>query len=257
MEIRLLKSGYKNNEQFYLDFLEDKIIGNEDYFSDDYVTVSQIPDFPFYMGRGSAKERNEDFLTAFQIIAKYYIQTERDLHLDEVFWHSLLVTKKRDYILTNYPNVKESHSNFKNIVTKNLDWQNYIYKCVLAAEYIEDMGETAEQKNRLYSLVLDNLDVFNYIIKYPIFRNAEFTVKILTIIDELDISKIMKAYIPNRPDLGEDPRYGRQVIYELNKNYPIVMAPMMEKDELKVEVLKALSYYYDISSIQDQFVTAN
>ena len=257
MEIRLLKSGYKNDEQFYLDFLEDKIIGNEDYFSDNYVTVSQIPDFPFYMGRGSEKERNEHFLLAFKIIAEYYIQTDRELHLDEVFWHSLLVTKKRDYILKHYPSVKESSSNFRNIVIKKFDWENYIYKCVLAAEYIEDIGETVEQKNYLYHLVLENLDVFNYIIKYPIFRNAEFTVKILTIIDELDISKIMKAYIPDRPDLGKDPRYGRQVIYELNKNYPIVMAPMLDKEELKVEVLKALSYYYDISAIQDQLISIN
>ena len=100
-------------------------------------------------------------------------------------------------------------------------------------------------------------EIFNYIIKYPIFRNAEFTVKILTIIDELDISKIMKAYIPDRPDLGKDPRYGRQVIYELNKNYPIVMAPMMDKEELKVEVLKALSYYYDISAIEAQLISIN
>ena len=33
MEIRLLKKGYKNNEQFYQDFLDDKINSNEDYFS--------------------------------------------------------------------------------------------------------------------------------------------------------------------------------------------------------------------------------
>lgn len=257
MEIRLLKSGYKNNEQFYLDFLADKIVGNEDYFSDNYVTVSQIPDFPFYMGRGSAKERNEDFLIALKIIAEYYIQTERDVHFDEIFWHSLLVTKKRAYILTNYPSVKDSHTNFKNIVTKTFDWESYIYKCVLAAEYIEDIGETAEQKDHLYKLVLENLDVFNYIIKYPIFRNAEFTVKILTVIDELDLSKIMKAKIPDRPDLGKDPRYGRQVIYELNKSYPVVMAPMMDKEALKTEVLKALSYYYDIAAIQNQLVPVN
>lgn len=254
MEIRLLKSGYKNNEQFYEDFLADKIVGNEDYFSDNYVTVSQLPDFPIYMGRGSTKERNEDFLKAIQIIAKYYIQTDRDVHFDEVFWHSLLVTKKRDYILTNYPSVKDSHTNFKNIVTKTFDWENYIYKCVLAAEYIEDIGETDAQKNHLYNLVLDNLDVFNYIIKYPIFRNAEFTVKILTVIDELGLSKIMKAKIPDRPDLGKDPRYGRQVIYELNKNYPVVMAPMMDKEALKAEVLKALSYYYDSAAVEDQLV---
>lgn len=255
MEIRLLAKGYKNNEQFYVDFLEDKVIGNDDYFSEEYVTISDIPNFPFYMGKESGEGRNKAFLESFQIIAKYYIQTDRELHLDERFWHSLLVTKKRDYILEKYPAVKEGFSEFKKIVIKNFDWENYIYKCVLAAEYIEDIGENETRKSHLYQLVLDNLDVYNYIIKYPIFRNAEFVVKILIIIDELNISKIMKANIKNRPDLGKDPRYGRQVIYELNKNYPIVMAPMMEKEDLKREVLKALSYYYDISSIEGELVS--
>ena len=39
--------------------------------------------------------------------------------------------------------------------------------------------------------------------------------------------------------------------------YPIVMAPMMDKEELKVEVLKALSYYYDISAIEAQLISIN
>ena len=176
------------------------------------------------------------------------------MHLEEIFWHSLLVTKKRDFILTQYPIVKENYSQFKNIVIKAFDWENYIYKCVLAAEYIEDIAETEEQKERLYHLVLENLDLFNYIIKYPIFRNAEFVVKILTIIDELNISKLMKAKIPNRPDLGKDVRYGRQIIYELNKNYPVIMAPMMDKEELKKEVLKALGYYYNLEELESQKV---
>ena len=80
LEIRLLKSGYKNNEQFYYDFLEDKVLGNDDYFSDKYITLSEAPDFPIYMGKGAIEERNGEFLEAFQIISKHYIQTERELH---------------------------------------------------------------------------------------------------------------------------------------------------------------------------------
>ena len=57
MEIRLLIKGYKNNEQFYQDFLEDKINSNEDYFSNDIVTIADAPDFPIYMGRGSEDEK--------------------------------------------------------------------------------------------------------------------------------------------------------------------------------------------------------
>ena len=250
MEIRLLKKGYKDNEQFYRDFLDDKIVGNEDYFSGETVSIADAPDFPIYMGRGSEDEKKQAFREAFKIIASSYIHTDRDLHLDELFWHSLLVTTKRDYILRHYPEVESGIGKFQTIVTKTFDWENYIYKCVLATEYIEDYINDPDEKLRFYELVLDNLDIYNYIIKYAIFRNAEFLIKILDIIDELNISSIMKAKIKNRPDLGKDERYGRRVIFELNKNYPIIMSPLLDKETLKWEVVRALGYYYDVSEFE-------
>ena len=52
--------------------------------------------------------------------------------------------------------------------------QNYIYKCVLAAQYVNDNVETEEERQRYYELIFDNLDLYNYIIKYEIFRNDKF-----------------------------------------------------------------------------------
>ena len=98
---------------------------------------------------------------------------------------------------------------------------------------------------------MKNLDIYNYIIKYAIFRNAEFLIKILTIIDKLQISDIIKEKIKNRPDLGKDERYGRRVIFELNKKYPVIMSPLLDIATLKQEVLEALSIYYDVSNIVD------
>ena len=243
MEIRLLQKGYKNNEQFYQDFLNDKINSNEEYFTNDIVTIAEAPDFPIYMGRGSEEEKKQAFSKAFEVIASSYIHSDRDLHLDELFWHSLLVTKKREYILENYPVVKTDRKQFENIVIKSFDWENYIYKCVLATEYIEDLIEDPEKKKHYYHLVLENLDIYNYIIKYAIFRNGDFLIKILTIIDDLQISNIMKEKIKDRPDLGKDERVGRRVIFELNKKYPVVMSPLLDIESLKEEVLQALSYY--------------
>ena len=243
MEIRLLQKGYKNNEQFYQDFLNDKINSNEEYFTNDIVTIAEAPDFPIYMGRGSEEEKKQAFSKAFEVIASSYIHSDRDLHLDELFWHSLLVTKKREYILENYPAVKTDRKQFENIVIKSFDWENYIYKCVLATEYIEDLIDDPEKKKHYYHLVLENLDIYNYIIKYAIFRNADFLIKILTIIDDLQISNIMKEKIKDRPDLGKDERVGRRVIFELNKKYPVVMSPLLDIESLKEEVLQALSYY--------------
>lgn len=251
MEIRLLQKGYKNNNQFYQDFLEDKVNINEEYFTNEFVTIADAPDFPIYMGRGSEEEKRQAFREAFEVIASSYIHTDRDIHLDEIFWHSFLITKKREYILENYSVVKTDIKQFENIVIKPFDWESYIYKCVLAAEYIEDLVEDVDMKKHYYNLVLENLDIYNYIIKYAIFRNSEFLIKILTIIDELQISNILKEKIKDRPDLGKDERYGRRVIFELNKKYPVIMSPLLDVETLKKEVLEALGYYYDVSNIVD------
>ena len=92
--------------------------------------------------------------------------------------------------------------------------------------------------------------MYNYIIKYEIFRNDKFLLNILDIIDELDLAKVMKAKIKDRPDLGKDERYGRRVLFEFNKAYPVVMSPMLEKDELEVLFMEYLGYYYDLSKLE-------
>ena len=103
----------------------------------------------------------------------------------------------------------------------------------------------------MIGLILDNLDLYNYIIKYRIFRNDIFLINVLKIIDEhKDLSSILKAKIKNRDDLGNDERYGRRVIFELNKNYPVMMSPMMEYEDFKNEFLVQLKkYYQDLFSV--------
>jgi len=181
-----------------------------------------------------------------------YLNTDRDIHLNELFWHSLLVTTKREYLLEHYPQITEGINYFRNIVTKKFDWENYIYKCILGAQYINDSVENETDRQRYYNLLVENLDLFNYIIKYEIFRNKEFLINVLDVIDELNLSKVLKAKITGRDDLGKDERVGRRVIFEFNKSYPIVMSPMLEKEELKEVFLEYLGYYYDTSGL---FVT--
>ena len=247
MEIRLLKKGYKKNDQFYKDFLEDQITNNDDYFSGEIVHIDEIPDFPIYIAKGSEGEKKELFLEAFEVISNNYLNTDRDIHFNEVFWHSLFVVYKRDYLLEEYPEIKESINNFNNIAIKKFDLENYIYKCVLGAQYVNDNVDDEEERKRYYGLIFDNLDVYNYIIKYEIFRNDKFLLNILDIIDELDLSKVMKAKIKGRGDLEKDPRVGRKVIFEFNKSYPVIMSPMLDKEVLKEPFLEYLGYYYDIN----------
>jgi hypothetical protein len=250
MEVRLLKKGYKNDEQFYKDFLNDQIKNKDEYFSDEIVYINEAPDFPIYMAQRNEAERNELFLQAFEILSRSYLHTERDIHFEEIFWHSLLTVTKRDFLLEQYPQITEGINHFNNIVLKDFNWESYIYKCVLGAQYINDLIMDHEERLRYYQLLIDNLDMYNYIIKYEIFRNDRFLLNILDIIDELDLSKVMKSKITDRDNLGKDERVGRRVLFEFNKSYPVVMSPMMEKEELKEFFLLYLSYYYDMSQLE-------
>lgn len=244
MEIRLLNEGYGKDDLLYDDFINNNISTSASYFSDKSVYIKEAPDFPIYIGKGTNSEKREHFREAISILTKYYISTKRDVHLNGLFWHSLLISKKREYLVQHYPQILEDRKTFNNIVLKAFDWENYVYKCVLAAEYINDAAfESEEEKFKYIDLIYSNLDIYNYTIKYSIFRNSKFIINLLTVIDQEDLSIIFKAKIDNRPDLGKDERYGRRVIFELNKNYPIIMSPFLEVDELKEEVMKALEIY--------------
>ncbi|MFC0523650.1 hypothetical protein ACFFGV_08635 [Pontibacillus salicampi] len=252
MEVKLLANGYKQNEQFYKDFLEDQIHLKDEYFSGEVVNLAQAPEFPIYMAHENERDKKQLFFEAIEILAENYLNTDRDIHFDELFWHSLLVTTKREFLLKNYPQIKQSMNQFHNVVLKNFDWENYIYKCVLGAQYINDSVGDERDRKRYYSLLVDNLDLYNYIIKYEIFRNDNFLINILDIIDDLNLSKVMKSKIKGRDDLGKDERVGRRVIFEFNKSYPVIMSPMLEKEELKEIFLEYLGYYYDLSQTVTQ-----
>lgn len=248
MQIRLLKKGYMNDEQFYQDFLDGKIAENEDYFDKDTVSIEVAPDFYIYLGKlpGKSEEHKRCLWhEAFDTITKYYLDIDREVHLEGLFWNSLFCVYKRDFLIETYPEIKESISNFKNIVIKKFDWENYIYKLVLGAEYIKDNVEE-EYREKYYDAIINNLDVYNYIIKYEIFRNDKFLLNILDIIEEHNLSTVMKAKIKGRDDLGKDERVGRRVIFEFNKSYPVIMSPMLEKEELEELFFKYLGYYSDV-----------
>lgn len=243
MEIKLLKLGYKDNKKFYEDFLEDNIKNNDEYFSGEVVNVDEAPNFPIYIAKGSESEKKLLFRQTFNVINEYYLNTDRDIHFNELFWHSLLCVYKRDYLLKEYPQLSDGIKHFKNIVTKKFDWENYIYKCILGAQYIDDNIES--EKEKYYDLIVDNLDLYNYIIKYEIFRNDKFLINVLEIIDELKLTKKLKSRIKGREELGKDERVGRRILFEFNKNYPIEMIPMLEKMELRELFSKYLDYYCD------------
>ena len=253
MEIKLLKKDFLKKEEFYKDFLDDKIVEKDEYFSDEVVHINNAPDFPIYMGKGSEEEKAKLFMEAFEVMSNFYLNTDRDIHMNERFWYTLLCVYKRNFILKMYPQVGESIKDFHNIVLKKFDWENYIYKCILAAQYVKDNTDNEDDRKKYYSLIVENLDVYNYMIKYEVFRNDKFIINVLDIINDNNLSSILKAKIKDRPDLGKDERYGRRVLFEFNKAYPIVMSPMLSKDELEVLFIEYLGHYYDVSRLEFVF----
>ncbi len=250
MIIKLLREGYKSNEEFYHAFLKNEIsayISNEDE-----VFLSEAPDFPIYLGKLDDESKKQAFLQMIETISSHFLSLDRKYFFGEIFWHSYLCLCKREYLLNSYPEIKENYTFFKNIVIKNFDWENYIYKSVLIAQYVNNGNFPQDRCQKYYHLIIENLDVFNYIIKYEIFRNGPFLLNILDIIEETGTSKILKSKIKNRSDLGKDERYGRRVIYEFNKSYPVILSPMLSKDELKPYFLQFLNLYYDGEEIREE-----
>lgn len=241
MKVRLLKDGYSTNLAIYEDFIKNEIDLDKDYFSKDYILIDETPDFPIYMGSGNQEKRRELYREAIHTLINHYIELPRSTHANGVFWHSLLVQQKRSYLIEEYPQILKDKKTFDLIVFRDFDWENYIYKCVYAAEYIHDAGITDENEIYHYSdLIFYNMDLYNYIIKYPLFRNSQFVIKFLQVIDQEGLSERLKAKIPNRPELGTDVRYGREVIKELNKSYPIINSPALDVEDLGYEVRKIM-----------------
>lgn len=248
MEIRLLKKDCLKSEEFYKDFLDDQILNKEEYFSGDVIYLDQAPDFPVYLNVANEIRRTELFLEAFKTLSDYYLETDRDIHLNEIFWYSLLCVYKRDYLIRQYPEITEDIKYFKNIVLKKFDWENYIYKCLLGAQYVKDNVPEGDHQT-YYHLIIENLDLYNYIIKYEIFRNDKFLINILDIIKDHNLGKVLKAKIKDRDDLGNDERVGRRVIFEFNKSYPIILSTMLEKEELEELFFQYLGMYYNLSDL--------
>lgn len=203
MQVNLLDENYKDDKEFYQAFLEDSI-WQSSYVSEEFVNLpDEIPEFGIYFANRDVKIREAEFIETIKICAKYVIKIDRDIVMDERFWHSYLCLYKRKYLLDKYPQLKDGYDQFKRIVIKKFDWENYIYKAILIAQYIEE-NTKPEQYEKYYQLILQNMDMFNYIIKYEIFRNGSFLIKIMDIIDETGLSKVLKSKIKNRSDLGRD-----------------------------------------------------
>ena len=94
----------------------------------------------------------------------FILEKRIETNLNDMFWYSLFCVYKWEYLLKEYPDIWESISEFHNAVLKS-SIGKIIYKCILGAEHVNDDADE-EDSVRYYNLIFDNLDLYNYIIKY-------------------------------------------------------------------------------------------
>ncbi len=218
---------------------------SEDLFVEEYYDIEEIICFPIYIAKGSEEEKNKEFLEGFNIIKENYLYLGKDITLDKIFWYSLFLNENyREYIIKKYPLALESEKDFNNIVLKKFDWENYVYKMVLGADYVNE-EITREEHDRYFEIICNNLDVYNYVLKSELFRNSKFMKNILDVIDKNNISNELKKKIidPENPRL--DKRVGREIISSLSQSYPSLFVHDLEYESFE-ELFLSFYKTYDI-----------
>lgn len=220
---------YKDEDKIFLEEFYDVELSQENLF------------FPIYIPDKNGEIRKAKYHEAFLVMRENYLKLGRDILLDRNFWYSLFLDKLRDRLHKEYPTALHTEKEFRNIILKQFDWENYVYKLIFGAEYIQEVVPNKEDHIKYFELITENLDIYNYILKSEIFKNGNFLIKFLDTIVETDSSEILKKKI----DLsnGKDERVGRRVINEFVKSYPVVFVHALDKEEFKNYFIKYLSHY--------------
>lgn len=220
---------YKNEDEIFLEEFYEVELSQENLF------------FPIYIPDKNEETRKSKYHQAFLCMRDNYLKLGREILLDRNFWYSLFLDKLRDKLVLEYPTSLDSEKDFRNIILKKFDWENYVYKLIFGAEYIQEKISDKDDHIRYFELITENLDVYNYILKSEIFKNSDFLIKFLDTIVETNSSEILKKKI----DLSnnKDERIGRRVINEFVKSYPAVFVHALDKEEFKNYFLKYLDHY--------------
>lgn len=243
MEIKKIKNSVDNSTLFNL-FINGTIHSDLSLFENDSYYISGFEYFDPYVGSLSNAAYLEKMIRLFKNVSRMIddFSIPSTYYEDGSFWKSIFLTLYREELKNNYPSIIKDENTFTNVIVKKWGWENYIFKAILVKKYMAQSQKyfTADE---FFETVAENIDVFNYLIKTPIFRNGEFIVKILKIIKDENLSSISKSRILNRPDLGGDERVGRRAIYEMNKIYPIIFIHSLEIDKLREIYLKSIQKY--------------
>lgn len=249
VKIKQLNPAYLKSEKLFSDFLSNNI-KNEVNYTDYEYEVESIEPFPIYINQSDDDIRFNKMLESFTIMKRLYISLDQDVLMSHNFWLSLFLNHFTDYLFIEYPKLRSSKNAFEQILLKQFDWENYIFKMVLITQYICDNIPEIEQP-KMIKAFSDNMDILNYCLKYRLFRNDIFIINIIKVIQNNGLSKILKKKMVQIEGYGKDERYGRRVILELNKRYPVSLIHVFEFEEFEVTFLQILDELVGTQTLQN------
>lgn len=244
MQIRKVDKRYFDSKELRDHFVNGTLHEHHEFFLDEYYDTGDFDVRYFNPYAGNVKSPHVDEIWDHLISAVSEIMEgiPASLYEDGSFWFSLFLTRFQIELLEDYPQLKRTSEPLKNILLKQFNWENYIYKVIvivkLKAVAMRRFGNTD-----VIIAVLDDLDLFNYLIKSPLFRNLDFIVSVFELNRQNAFPVRLKSQIKSEKYKQKDKRFGRRIVYELNKVYPVLFVQKFELQELGIKMNDIIKQY--------------
>jgi hypothetical protein len=215
-----------------------ELLLDDHYDTGDY----EIKYFNPYAGNVKSPSIDQIWMNLISAVEECMENVPARLYEDGSFWFSLFLTRFQLELLEDYPQLKSSSKPLKNILLKQFNWENYIYKAVVIVK-LKRAALKRFGNDEIVNLILDDLDLFNYLIKSPLFRNLDFILNIFELTRRSSFPVKLKSQIKSEKYKQKDKRFGRRIVYELNKVYPVLFVQKFEIDELGNKMNEIIRQY--------------
>lgn len=251
-EIYLLKDPIVNELDFYNSFLRNTL-KEDNFFTDTKVEVPDLDEFITYSGNAN-KNSSKILGDLIKIMLYNFIDLKQDIYMSQNFWMSYLVSKLRMSLFRNHPTISENFNTFRLIVLRKFDWENYLYKATIFANVLNDKLQDKDLLDDYIDVILNNMDLFNYILKLSSLRNDNLIYNMITLLYENKDSKLssfLKYRSKDTIDVDASP--ARLVLLEFNTTYPAILFPMLNYDDFKAIFFKYLNHNEKIDLLKKQY----
>jgi hypothetical protein len=245
MQIRKVDKRYFDSKELRDHFVNGTLHEHHEFFLDEFYDIGDFDIRYFNPYAGNVKSPHIDIIWDHLIAAVSEIMEgiPASLYEDGNFWFSLFLTRFQIELLDDYPQLKKTSEPLKNILLKRFNWENYIYKAVVIVK-LKDVAMRRFGNTDVINVILDDLDLFNYLIKSPLFRNLDFIVSVFELNRQNAFPVRLKSQIKSEKYKQKDKRFGRRIVYELNKVYPVLFVQKFELDELGIKMNEIIGQYH-------------